>query len=173
MEKHEELEEKSGTSNGELIELESKVYQKNSVLSRIFNRKASKKSPHSEPEKSSLNPLFVEECITKLKYLMEIERVYRDENISFRSLAKKLSIPYYQLSQILNEEIGQNFSDYINDYRIKEAKKILSSPKGAERKNTSVSLDVGFNSMTAYYRAFKKFTGMTPHQYRKKVKKEE
>jgi AraC-like DNA-binding protein len=51
--------------------------------------------------------------------------------------------------------------------RIEEAKKILTGPGGAEKKNTAVALDVGFNSMTAFYKAFKKFTGMTPNQYKK------
>jgi ligand-binding sensor domain-containing protein/AraC-like DNA-binding protein len=116
---------------------------------------------------SPINPQFAEVCIKRLNYLVGNEKIYLDENISLQSLAEKLNIQPYQLSQLLNEKMNQNFSDFINSYRIEEAKKILTGPGGAEKKNTTVALDVGFNSMTAFYKAFKKFTGMTPNQYKK------
>jgi YesN/AraC family two-component response regulator len=98
---------------------------------------------------------------------VENEKIYLDENISLQSLAENLNIQPYQLSQLLNEKLNQNFSDFINYHRIQEAKKILAGPKGAEKKNTAVAFDVGFNSMTAFYKAFKKFAGMTPNRYKK------
>ena len=129
-----------------------------------------KKRPFDKKKKYqaiTLNPQFAEVCIKRLNYLVENEKIYLDENISLQSLAEKLNIQPYQLSQLLNEKMNQNFSDFINSYRIEEAKKILTGPGGAEKKNTTVALDVGFNSMTAFYKAFKKFTGMTPNQYKK------
>jgi YesN/AraC family two-component response regulator len=102
---------------------------------------------------------------------VESEKIYLDENISLQSLAEKLNIQPYQLSQLLNEKMNQGFSDFINSFRIEEAKKILTGPGGAEKKNTTVALDVGFNSMTAFYKAFKKFTGMTPNEYKKEIHK--
>lgn len=129
-----------------------------------------KKRPFDKKKKykeSAINPQFAEVCIKRLNYLVENEKIYLDENISLQSLAEKLNIQPYQLSQLLNEKMNQSFSDFINSYRIEEAKKILAGPKGAEKKNTAVAFDVGFNSMTAFYKAFKKFTGMTPNQYKK------
>jgi AraC-like DNA-binding protein len=67
-----------------------------------------------------------------------IEKVYRDNTISFWSLAQKLSVPYYQLARILNENLGKNFSDYINFYRIEEAKKILVDPKKSNQRTDAV-----------------------------------
>ncbi|UCH96057.1 MAG: helix-turn-helix domain-containing protein [Candidatus Aminicenantes bacterium] len=133
-----------------------------------------KKRPFDKKKKykdSPLNPQFAEVCIKRLNYLLESEKIYLDEDISLQSLAKKISIPSHQLSQLLNEKLKQSFFDLINSYRIEEAKKILTGPKGAEKKNTAVAYDVGFNSMTAFYKAFKKFTGMTPNQYKKEIKK--
>jgi ligand-binding sensor domain-containing protein/AraC-like DNA-binding protein len=133
-----------------------------------------KKRPFDKKKKykdSTLNPQFAEVCIKRLNYLVENEKIYLDENISLQSLAEKLNIQPYQLSQLLNEKMNQSFSDFINYQRIEEAKKILTSPKGAEKKNTAVAFDVGFNSMTAFYKAFKKFTGMTPNRYKKEIKK--
>jgi ligand-binding sensor domain-containing protein/AraC-like DNA-binding protein len=122
-------------------------------------------------EGSSLTDEFADVCVKKLRHLMEVEKIYRDERITLQSLSEKLLIKHYQLSQVLNEKLNQNFSDYINYYRIEETKEILRSPAGAKKKITTVAQDVGFNSMTAFYKAFKKNTGMTPNQYKKEVKK--
>lgn len=118
---------------------------------------------------STLNPQFADECVKKLKNLMEIEKLYRESDLSLQGLANKMAAPHHILSQVLNEKLNRNFSDYINSYRIEEAKKILSSHQKEEQKITRVAFDVGFNTMVAFYNAFKKYTGMTPSEYRKKT----
>ena len=100
---------------------------------------------------------------------MEVEKVYRDENISLQSLSEKLSIPLHHLSRILNEKLNKNFPDFINTYRIEEAKKFLRDPKRANQKILSIAFDVGFNTKTAFNNVFKKYTRMTPSQYRQKM----
>ncbi len=117
---------------------------------------------------STINPLFADECIRKLDQLMRVEKVYRDDTLSLPNLADKLSISPHQLSQLLNEKIERSFSDYINYHRIEAARKILTSPEGAAKKITTIANDVGFNTMTAFYNAFKKHTTMTPNHYRQK-----
>jgi AraC-like DNA-binding protein len=124
-----------------------------------------------KPRVSSLAPHFAEDCIKKLNHLVEVEKVFRDEKISIRSLAEKLSIPHYQLSLVLNEKLNHTFTDYINYYRIEEAKSILASDRTEEMNVSTVAHKVGFNNMTTFYKAFKKFTGMTPKQYKKEIKK--
>lgn len=137
-------------------------------------RPLEKKEKQEEVEKykgSALDLKFAEECIGKLKHLMEVEKIYRDENITLQSLAKKLSVHPHLLSRVLNEKLNRNFPDFINYYRIEETKEILKSPDGAKKKITNVAHDTGFNSMTSFYRVFKKYTGMTPNQYKKEVEK--
>ena len=124
-----------------------------------------------KPKISSLNPHFVKAKVKKLNSLMENEKVYRSANISLESLAQKLAIPPYQLSLILNETLHRRFPDFINTYRVEEAKEILAGPRGAEIKNTALAYEVGFNSITAFYKTFKKFTHMTPNQYKKELEK--
>jgi ligand-binding sensor domain-containing protein/AraC-like DNA-binding protein len=145
--------------------------KKQPVDEQVVDEQDVETQPVEEQKKNkgaaAMNPQFVKECITKLKYQMEIEKAYHDENISLRSLAKKLSIPYYQLSQVLNEELGQNFSDYINFHRVEEAKEILADPKKKDLKIDAVASEVGYNTRVAFYRVFKKSTNMTPSQYRK------
>lgn len=130
---------------------------------------ANKKKKHNENVKyksSTLHPDFVRQCVKKLNHLMEEEKLYRDEDISLPTLAQKLSITQHQLSQLLNEGIKRKFFDYINVYRIEEAKKIMTDPKGKDMKIQSIAYDVGFTTMTAFYKAFKKHTGMTPGRYK-------
>jgi ligand-binding sensor domain-containing protein/AraC-like DNA-binding protein len=131
-----------------------------------------KKRPFDRKEKyktSGLTPQFAEECIKRLNRLMENEKVYREPDLTLQSLAEKLSISSHVLSQVLNEKLNRNFPDFINWYRIEEAKRILTSPRGAQKKIANVAFDVGFNTIVAFYNAFKKYTGMTPAQYKKEV----
>jgi AraC-like DNA-binding protein len=114
---------------------------------------------------SPLHPHFADECIRKLKHLMDIEKVYCDADISLQSLAEKMSIAPHLLSQVLNERLNRNFADFINSYRIEEAKRILKSAKWAQQKIDAVAFEVGFNTTVAFYRAFKKYTNITPTQY--------
>jgi AraC-like DNA-binding protein len=81
-----------------------------------------------------------------------------------------LSVSPHLLSQILNEKLNRNFSDFVNYYRIEEAKQILSSPRGDRLKVIAVAFEVGFNTKVAFYNAFKKYTKMTPSQYREEKK---
>jgi AraC-like DNA-binding protein len=82
-------------------------------------------------------------------------------------LAQQLGTSANYLSQIINEQLKVNFYDFVNGYRVEEAKRLMCS---TERQNTNIlkiALDSGFNSKSAFYTAFKKATSITPTQYRK------
>jgi ligand-binding sensor domain-containing protein/AraC-like DNA-binding protein len=133
----------------------------------IYKKRPFRKKPKYKD--SPLHPDFAQECIKKLNYLMENEKVYTDADISLQSLAEKMSIAPHQLSQVLNERLDRNFPDFINFYRIEEAKRILKSPQGAQQKIDTVAFQVGFNTTVAFYRAFKKYTNTTPTHYKKET----
>jgi ligand-binding sensor domain-containing protein/AraC-like DNA-binding protein len=135
----------------------------------IYKKKKRSFETREKYKGSPLNADFADECITKLKYLMEIEKVYCDADITLQSLAEKMSIAPHLLSQLLNEKMDRNFADFINQYRIEEAKNILKTPRGAQRKISTVAIEVGFNTMAAFYNAFKKHTNITPTQYKKEA----
>ncbi len=120
---------------------------------------------------SPLNPTFADECVKKLNALMEVEKLYNDAEISLSFLADKLAISPHLLSQILNEKLNRKFSDYINMYRIEEVKRVLTTRQGAQQKIAAIAFDVGFNTTVAFYTAFKKYTGLTPVQYKKTIEK--
>lgn len=137
---------------------------------REEEREEGKKDGNIKYKDSNLNPIFADECIKKLRHLMVVEKVYCDEKVSLKSLAKKLSISSHQLSRLVNEKLDRNFSDFINYHRIEEVKRILEKSNDEEETITDVAHDVGFNSMAAFYKAFKKYTHMKPKQYKEEIR---
>lgn len=133
-----------------------------------------KKRPFDKKRKyegSSLNPHFVRECTRKLKHLVEVEKVYCDADISLRSLARRLSISPHILSRILNQKLKRSFYDFINYHRVEEVKRILEDLEVSEKTISSAAYEVGFNTIAAFYKVFKKYTGQTPAEYKKSVTK--
>ena len=112
--------------------------------------------------------LKTEEYKQQLVNLLENEKIFQDETLSLQSLAKKLLIPPYQLSQIINEKFHKNFYDLVNSYRIEEAKKQLLECGENEPTILEIAFDVGFNSKSAFNRAFKKYTKMNPTTFKNK-----
>lgn len=107
--------------------------------------------------------LFLDE----LTEYMETEKPYLDSRLTLPQLASRLGLSTNYLSQIINEQLEINFFDFVNGYRIEEAKKRLVADNEANKNVLTIALDSGFNSKTAFYTAFKKNTGMTPKQFRK------
>jgi len=73
------------------------------------------------------------------------------------------------LSKLMNTHSGSNFSDYINKYRVEEAKKLLGDNSFSAYTIVAIGLECGFNSKSTFYSAFKKFTGVTPTAFRKEA----
>jgi YesN/AraC family two-component response regulator len=105
----------------------------------------------------------------KLSYVMDMEKLYRDDKLSLQALSKKVSVTPHILSQVLNERMDKNFSDFVNSFRIEEARKMLQEAN-EDTSVLRVCYEVGFNSKSAFYRAFKKYTDKTPSQYQKELK---
>ncbi|MCK5149261.1 AraC family transcriptional regulator [bacterium] len=93
------------------------------------------------------------------------EKIYHDSALTLPILARRLSMPPRQLSQLIHVEFGSNFCDFINGYRVDEAKQYLSDAD-LDVRVLEVAYDVGFNSKSAFNRVFKKNTGMTPRAFR-------
>ncbi len=112
------------------------------------------------------SPYFKQEQVERLQSFMAKEKPFLDSNISIELLAKRLSLPERTLSRILNQHFGKNFFEFINGYRVEEAKRLL---RDAEHQNASM-LDIlamsGFTSKSTFNTIFKKHLGQTPSQYR-------
>jgi len=110
----------------------------------------------------------IEDIIAKLLHLMDEERLFLDPDLTLNKLSLRLRIHYNHLSRIINERFGLSYNDFINKYRIEEARKKLTSPEEKESTILDIAYSTGFYSKSVFNAAFKKFTGMTPTEYRQK-----
>ena len=102
--------------------------------------------------------------VKKLTDLMKEDKLYKKSNLKLKDLAENLELSSHQISQLLNDNLGKSFSEFINEYRIEEAKQLI-------RSNTKYTLEAignesGFNSKSMFYKYFKSIVGMTPKKYR-------
>ncbi len=116
-------------------------------------------------KRPSLNTADSEKYHAQLLAIMATEKPYLQANLSLRELAQKMDIHPNNLSELLNEKMGKNFSGYINHYRVEWFKKIAKDPKNAHISLLGLAYESGFNSKTAFNTFFKKAVGMTPKQY--------
>jgi AraC-like DNA-binding protein len=118
--------------------------------------------------KSGLSAERIQELVKKITILMEGEKLYQETELTLQQLADKLKVPAYQVSQSINEGMKKNFYDLINEYRVREAKRLLLDLRSNTYTILSVGFEAGFNSKTTFNTVFKKFTGFTPTEYRNK-----
>lgn len=123
--------------------------------------------PVKKYEKSTLTGERSEVYLKKLLAAMETEKPYVDGDLTLSKLAGRLSVSTHHLSQIINERMGQNFFDFVNRYRVEEAKRKLVDPARKHYSLLAIAEEVGFNSKSAFNAAFKKQTSMTPSEFRK------
>lgn len=117
-------------------------------------------------EKSALTPEKAEEYLQKLRHVVAREKPFLKSEITLPELAKHLAISPHHLSQIINEQLRQNFFEFVNSHRIEEAKKLIIDPENKNVNIAEIAFEVGFNSLSVFNTAFKKHTGMTPSQFR-------
>ncbi|MEJ2055040.1 MAG: helix-turn-helix domain-containing protein [Calditrichaceae bacterium] len=103
---------------------------------------------------------------------MDNEKLYLNNNLKLNDVANKMNLPMYYISQIINEQLGKNFYDFLNDFRVNEAKKRIADKNFNHLTILAIGYDSGFNSKTAFYSAFKKVTGLTPSAFKKQLIKE-
>ncbi len=99
-----------------------------------------------------------------IKY-METEKPYLNSQLSISELAEKLNMPSNHLSQIINEQTGKNFFEFINSFRVEEVKLQISDNQDKKFTLLAIAFDSGFNSKSSFNSIFKKQTGLTPKQY--------
>lgn len=117
--------------------------------------------------KSGLGPELLAKYKQQLTALMENERTWLDAGLTLPKLSSLVQCPVNHLSQVINAGFGMSFFDYLNSYRIEEAKRILRQQDKPCPPILTVAFEVGFNSNSAFYAAFKRACGQTPAQYRR------
>lgn len=129
----------------------------------------SAESERKKYQKSALDADMSSALLQELQHYMATEKPYLDSTLTLSQLAEQNRISSNYLSQIINEQTGNNFFDYINQHRVEAAKQLLADPTQAEASVLTIAMDAGFNSKSAFYTAFKQHTNVTPSQFRKSL----
>jgi len=119
--------------------------------------------------KEKINKLNIEELkplAIELEEYISQYKPYLNPELNIDTLAEALKFRPKTLSQTINQVIGSNFSEFINSYRIEEAKLLLQNNKDKNLTIMEVMYNVGFNSRSVFNTAFKNKTGVTPSQYK-------
>ncbi|NVO30059.1 helix-turn-helix domain-containing protein [Hymenobacter lapidiphilus] len=95
---------------------------------------------------------------------MQADRPYLEPELTLGELATQLRTNTSWLSKVINTGCGQNFNDFINEYRVREAERLLRDPQFRHYTLLAVALEAGFNSKSTFNRVFKKLRGLTPSE---------
>ena len=107
------------------------------------------------------------EILKKIEAIMKCEQPYLESDFSLPKFAEKLQLPVHTVSAVLNNFRNQNFAEFTNYYRIEEAKKRLLSDKYDYLSIEGIAYDCGYNSLSTFNSAFKKYTHLTPGLYKR------
>ena len=117
--------------------------------------------------KSGLNNQQLVEYKHRLEQIMLSQQAFLKSDLTLPKLAEAVDCSVNHLSQVINSGFGMSFFDYLNQYRIEQAKELLTKLDGQSSAILNIAFTVGFNSNSAFYTAFKKYVGQTPAQYRR------
>lgn len=101
-----------------------------------------------------------------LKEVMQTQKLYLNQELSLKDLAKSIDTYTHYITQILNSYFNQNFYDFVNQYRVEEAERLLLDPSKSNFTILAIAYECGFNSKAPFNRAFKKKNGITPSEYK-------
>jgi AraC-like DNA-binding protein len=115
-----------------------------------------------------VTPEEAAEIKSRLVRAMEVDRLYLDPELSLSDLVTRIGATRNQVSYVINTHLGKNFYDFVNEYRVREVVRQMNEKAAEDLKITAIAFDAGFNSKPAFNLVFKKHTGLTPSEYRKR-----
>lgn len=128
-------------------------------------------TPSNSSDESNLkykNSGLTEDMLVRLKTelyeLLKHKKPHLDNTITLDKLSRELNTDRYSLSQVINQEFGKNFYEFINDYRVEETINIINNSREIKSVNDLI-YESGFNNRVSFYKAFKKRKNMTPMEY--------
>lgn len=136
---------------------------------------AEKRLPYNQRERKVRNAPYrnviraelAEKLYRKILDELVRKKKYKDSSYSAKELAKELHTSPRYLSAVINSRFGKNYSCLLNEYRIKDACRLLLDQRYADRSLEDIGVMAGFTSRQSFYAAFYKNVGKTPGDYRK------
>jgi AraC-like DNA-binding protein len=112
-----------------------------------------------------LPPAQVQAMQQQLLHLMTTERLFLEPDLSLPTLAQRVGASLHELSYVLNEVLEESFFQFVNRYRVEEAKRLLVSAQHRHLSILGIGFEAGFSSKTTFNTTFKKMTGLSPSQF--------
>ncbi|TGL64513.1 helix-turn-helix domain-containing protein [Leptospira sarikeiensis] len=162
----------------EILDLANVIFTWGLILAfmyLVFELKEGLVDPRPEENEEKEEKAVVADPNLKKKLVLAFEetKLYRKEGLTIGQLAEDLEVQEYKLRRLINQAMGfKNFPDFLNRYRIQEACEILLDPIKDEIPIIRVAMDLGYQSLGPFNRAFKELTGVTPTEFRRNRGKE-
>ncbi len=137
-------------------------------LKILFNPKEN--NCHASYKNSNLSKEQKSLIRTKLDDILNKDKLYLNPQLSMDILSSALNIPKYQITEVLSTEIGKNFFQYINSYRVNAVTKMLAD-KSNHYSIDAIGYECGFSSKSSFYTFFRSSTGLTPYEYKLRLQK--
>lgn len=141
-------------------------------VSGMTNSAANKDNKTEEKYKySKITEAECKALCDKLYAYIEAEKPFSNPELKIVDLAKALNCSSHSLSFIFNQYLTKNYYDFINEYRIKEFKRLVSGTESSKYTLSALAEQCGFSSRASFFRSFKKLTGITPNEYIRSIGK--
>lgn len=136
----------------------------------LFQQKEAeaKIAPTKKYQASRLTSSQLANLAQRLIIHTEETHAYLDENLKLKTLSQQTNIPTHHLSEVLNQYLKKSYADFINEYRVEAVKKMMFAKQYEHLTMEAIGFEAGFNSRATFYKSFKKMTGLSPTQYKKR-----
>jgi AraC-like DNA-binding protein len=146
---------------------QKEIYPFNEAQKEEINEIITETDIPAENRKKLLPDEKLKEAKTELEKLMERNKPFFDCELSLIKLAHQMNTSTHILSYVINNGFDENFYQFVNRYRVEEAKKLILNPKMSHFNLIGIAYEVGFNSKTVFNTTFKKYTELTPTEFKK------
>lgn len=157
-----------GMKQDSLMDQVSKVSEK---AAQPEDHQGREEQPMAEAGDPSRLPSFITDAEAKkiirdLDIIMKRDKPFLNPKFSLYDLCQLMNVNRRKLTYVINEVMQKNFYGVVNDYRIEESIRLLNKKEGNDYKMDSIAEMVGFNSKSSFYACFKRYTGVTPTEFR-------
>lgn len=121
--------------------------------------------PAAKYERSGVGREEIDALVARLTRYLDERKPHLEEGVTLRQVAEALGESPNRVSQAINQGLGRNFYELINERRVDEFKRRVLDPKNGAFTLLGIAMDSGFSSKSSFNRVFKQFTGLSPQQY--------
>lgn len=131
----------------------------------LINRVVDGMSSEKSNKRDAVSTQAAKKIQADLKHYIVEKKNYLNPKLNILEVAEAIGYPVYAVSWVLNSCMDITFSDFVNEKRIEEAKRLMDEGRLETETILGIAFDAGFNSKSSFNRLFKLKTGITPSRY--------